>query len=114
RRGLARAGAASENGEAELDPGRTRRGAGRIDERSGASSGRDSARSSETTKERSTPPPPPPPRARFSTGTGRTKRRPSDVLERSRGLDDDLPPRRGPAAPDRGSAGPDASPSPDN
>jgi hypothetical protein len=117
RGGLARAGDENENGEAGLESGRPLRGAGRLSGvggRSGASTSRDSAKSGEATRDRSTPPAPPPPRARFSTGTGRTQRRPSEVLDRSRGLDDDLPVRRKSAAPDRGNPDRPASPSPEN
>ena len=114
--GRARAGDA-ENGEAGLEPGRPIRGGGGFSGaggRTGTSSARDSGRAGEAASGRSTPPAPPPPRVRNSGGTGRIQRRPSDVLDRSRALGDDLPVRRRPTAADRRNADAPATPSPDN
>jgi hypothetical protein len=112
RGGLARAGEA-ENGEAgtALESGRPIRGLPGIGGRSGGSSSRETAKAGEATTGRSTPPPPPPPRAR---GTSRIQRRPSEVLDRSRELDDDPPVRRRPRAADSRNPDGPVSPSPDN
>jgi hypothetical protein len=116
RDGVGRAGGETENGETGLESARPLRGAGGlsgIGGRSGsASSLRDSAKSGDATSGRSTAPPPP--RARIPTGAGRIQRRPTDVLDRSRRLDDDLLGTRRPAASDRRKSDRPASSSPDD
>lgn len=64
--------------------------------RSKSSSLRDSAKSKDEATGRSIPPAPP--IGRFSGGTSRTQRRPSDVLDRARTLDDNIPESRMPSA----------------
>jgi hypothetical protein len=82
--------------------------------RSGSSaSSRESAKAGDAAGRRSAAPPPP--RGRFGSGAGRVQRRPSDVLDRSRRLDDDLPGPRLPAAGVRRRSSGDSAPvSPDD
>jgi hypothetical protein len=112
---LVRAVGETENGEAGLESGRAGRGgsgSSRLGGRSGSASPlRDSAKTGDATGGRSTAPPPP--RGRFGTGAGRIQRKPTDVLDRSRRLDDDVPSTRRPAAAGRRNSDGPAPSSPD-
>jgi hypothetical protein len=110
-----RGGAAAADGETgKGDAGRRPlRGAGGLTGAGGRSGARDSAKPGDATSRRG-PAPPPPPRTRFPTGPSRAQRNPSDVIERSRRLDDDLPSTRRPTAADRRNPDETAPSSPDN
>jgi hypothetical protein len=109
---LVRAIGATETPETGLESGRADGGLSGVRSRAGSTSPlRDSAKGSDATSGRSTAPPPP--RARFGTGTNRTQRKPTDVLDRSRRLDDDLPRTRRPTAADRRNSDQPAPASPD-
>jgi hypothetical protein len=115
RGGLAGAEDEAENGEGGPDAGRRpRREAGGLSGtggRAGAASSRDSAKSGDATSGR-TPAAPPPPRGRFPTGAGRSpSRKPTDVLDRSRRIDDEIP---SPRKPGRRNSDEPAPSSPDN
>ena len=118
RRSEARAGGETEDGEAGLDSGRPVRGAGGLSGnggRSGASSLQgDSAKSGDAKSGRSTAPSAPACTIPCRRNGPDSCRPATDVLERSRRLDDDLPGTRKPAASDRRNTDRPASSSPDD